>query len=109
MLDEADRMLDKGFENDIRSIIGRTMQGAERQTLMCKCSCASLGVDAGCAHRTMQSARRGRMPFGGSLRPSSATRSGLLSAATTSLLTAASSKVRVQALPNGDRTLKLIF
>ena len=83
VLDEADRMLDKGFENDIRNIIGRTMQGADRQTLMCKCSCASLGVDAGCAHRAMQSARRGRMPFGGSLRPSSATRSGLLSAATT--------------------------
>ena len=35
VLDEADRMLDKGFENDIRSIIGHTMQGAERQTLMC--------------------------------------------------------------------------
>ena len=27
-------MLDKGFENDIRSIIGYTKQGAERQTLM---------------------------------------------------------------------------
>jgi ATP-dependent RNA helicase DBP3 len=35
VLDEADRMLDKGFENDIRSIIGHTMQGAARQTLMC--------------------------------------------------------------------------
>ncbi|OBZ79116.1 ATP-dependent RNA helicase DBP3 [Grifola frondosa] len=34
VLDEADRMLDKGFENDIRSIIGHTKQGAERQTLM---------------------------------------------------------------------------
>ncbi|GBE78675.1 ATP-dependent RNA helicase DBP3 [Sparassis crispa] len=34
VLDEADRMLDKGFENDIRSIIGYTKQGAERQTLM---------------------------------------------------------------------------
>ncbi|KAI0638792.1 P-loop containing nucleoside triphosphate hydrolase protein [Trametes polyzona] len=34
VLDEADRMLDKGFENDIRAIIGHTMQGAERQTLM---------------------------------------------------------------------------
>ncbi|KAI0696498.1 P-loop containing nucleoside triphosphate hydrolase protein [Cerioporus squamosus] len=34
VLDEADRMLDKGFENDIRNIIGRTMQGADRQTLM---------------------------------------------------------------------------
>ena len=29
-------MLDKGFENDIRAIIGHTKQGAERQTLMCE-------------------------------------------------------------------------
>jgi ATP-dependent RNA helicase DBP3 len=35
VLDEADRMLDKGFENDIRSIIGYAKQGAARQTLMC--------------------------------------------------------------------------
>ena len=35
VLDEADRMLDKGFENDIRAIIGQTMAGSERQTLMC--------------------------------------------------------------------------
>lgn len=35
MLDEADRMLDKGFENDIRTIIGYTTQGEGRQTLMC--------------------------------------------------------------------------
>ena len=34
VLDEADRMLDKGFENDIRQIIDHTRQGAERQTLM---------------------------------------------------------------------------
>lgn len=34
VLDEADRMLDKGFENDIRAIIGHTVQGAARQTLM---------------------------------------------------------------------------
>ncbi|KAH9171748.1 P-loop containing nucleoside triphosphate hydrolase protein [Lactarius sanguifluus] len=34
VLDEADRMLDKGFENDIRAIIGHTKQGAARQTLM---------------------------------------------------------------------------
>jgi ATP-dependent RNA helicase DBP3 len=37
VLDEADRMLDKGFENDIRKIIGYTKQGkGQRQTLMCK-------------------------------------------------------------------------
>ncbi|KZT08929.1 DEAD-domain-containing protein [Laetiporus sulphureus 93-53] len=34
VLDEADRMLDKGFENDIRTIIGYAKQGPERQTLM---------------------------------------------------------------------------
>ncbi|TFL06273.1 P-loop containing nucleoside triphosphate hydrolase protein [Pterulicium gracile] len=34
VLDEADRMLDKGFENDIRNIISQAKQGAERQTLM---------------------------------------------------------------------------
>ncbi|KAF7306369.1 hypothetical protein MIND_00428100 [Mycena indigotica] len=34
VLDEADRMLDKGFENDIRNIIERTRQGSERQTMM---------------------------------------------------------------------------
>ncbi|KIY45737.1 DEAD-domain-containing protein [Fistulina hepatica ATCC 64428] len=34
VLDEADRMLDKGFENDIRNIIGQTKQGGKRQTLM---------------------------------------------------------------------------
>ncbi|KAH7911818.1 DEAD-domain-containing protein [Hygrophoropsis aurantiaca] len=34
VLDEADRMLDKGFENDIRAIISHTKQGAERQTMM---------------------------------------------------------------------------
>ena len=37
VLDEADRMLDKGFENDIRAIIGHAKQGAARQTLMCTC------------------------------------------------------------------------
>ena len=36
VLDEADRMLDKGFENDIRSIMSNTKQGSERQTMMCK-------------------------------------------------------------------------
>jgi ATP-dependent RNA helicase DBP3 len=35
VLDEADRMLDKGFENDIRSIISHTKQASERQTMMC--------------------------------------------------------------------------
>ncbi|KAG8977978.1 RNA-dependent ATPase, partial [Tulasnella sp. 427] len=34
VLDEADRMLDNGFENDIRKIIAETVQGAGRQTLM---------------------------------------------------------------------------
>jgi ATP-dependent RNA helicase DBP3 len=34
VLDEADRMLDKGFENDIRKIISHTMQGSDRQTMM---------------------------------------------------------------------------
>ncbi|KAJ7630381.1 DEAD-domain-containing protein [Roridomyces roridus] len=34
VLDEADRMLDKGFENDIRNIISNTKQGTERQTMM---------------------------------------------------------------------------
>ncbi|KAG8951582.1 RNA-dependent ATPase [Tulasnella sp. 424] len=34
VLDEADRMLDNGFENDIRKIIGETVQGEGRQTLM---------------------------------------------------------------------------
>ncbi|KAI0029067.1 P-loop containing nucleoside triphosphate hydrolase protein [Vararia minispora EC-137] len=33
VLDEADRMLDKGFENDIRTIVGWT-KAEERQTLM---------------------------------------------------------------------------
>jgi ATP-dependent RNA helicase DBP3 len=36
VLDEADRMLDKGFENDISMIISHTKQGAKRQTMMCK-------------------------------------------------------------------------
>ncbi|KAJ1310835.1 hypothetical protein OPQ81_009354 [Rhizoctonia solani] len=34
VLDEADRMLDKGFENDIRSIIEKTAPMERRQTLM---------------------------------------------------------------------------
>ncbi|EIW86256.1 DEAD-domain-containing protein [Coniophora puteana RWD-64-598 SS2] len=34
VLDEADRMLDKGFENDIRNIISKCAPGAERQTMM---------------------------------------------------------------------------
>jgi superfamily II DNA/RNA helicase len=43
VLDEADRMLDKGFENDIRTIIGYTTQGEGRQTLMCACKGVALG------------------------------------------------------------------
>ena len=42
VLDEADRMLDKGFENDIRSIIGHAKQGSARQTLMCTSSTGAL-------------------------------------------------------------------
>ncbi|KZP30403.1 DEAD-domain-containing protein [Athelia psychrophila] len=34
VLDEADRMLDSGFENDIRNIISHTKPLAERQTMM---------------------------------------------------------------------------
>ncbi|KAJ3751159.1 DEAD-domain-containing protein [Lentinula detonsa] len=34
VLDEADRMLDKGFENDIRQIISQTKPQQDRQTLM---------------------------------------------------------------------------
>ncbi|KAG6849796.1 hypothetical protein H0H93_005046 [Arthromyces matolae] len=34
VLDEADRMLDKGFENDITKIISHTKPGKERQTMM---------------------------------------------------------------------------
>ncbi|THH12171.1 hypothetical protein EW145_g170 [Phellinidium pouzarii] len=34
VLDEADRMLDKGFENDIRAIISHTALPEQRQTLM---------------------------------------------------------------------------
>ncbi|QRV91632.1 DEAD/DEAH box helicase [Ceratobasidium sp. AG-Ba] len=34
VLDEADRMLDKGFENDIRAIIEKTAPMEQRQTLM---------------------------------------------------------------------------
>jgi ATP-dependent RNA helicase DBP3 len=36
-LDEADRMLDAGFENDIRRIIAHCPEkGSGRQTVMCK-------------------------------------------------------------------------
>lgn len=34
VLDEADRMLDKGFENDIRTIISSCKKGTERHTMM---------------------------------------------------------------------------
>lgn len=62
VLDEADRMLDKGFENDIRGIIGYAKQGAARQTLMCTSSLALLPL-CRCAMLTLgrggQSALRG--------------------------------------------------
>ncbi|PIL33114.1 transporter [Ganoderma sinense ZZ0214-1] len=35
LLDETDWMFDKGFGNDTRNIIERTVQGSDRQTLMC--------------------------------------------------------------------------
>ena len=35
VLDEADRMLEKGFANDIQKLIGMTRPGENRQTLMC--------------------------------------------------------------------------
>ena len=37
-------MLDKGFENDIRTIIGYTTQGEGRQTLMCTCGTSYVRV-----------------------------------------------------------------
>lgn len=46
MLDEADRMLDKGFENDIRTIIGYTIQREDRQTLMCTRKHSTLALPA---------------------------------------------------------------
>lgn len=36
VLDEADRMLEKGFANDIQKLIGMTRPGENRQTLMCR-------------------------------------------------------------------------
>ncbi len=38
VLDEADRMLDQGFENAIRQIISYTKKNEERQTMMCEFS-----------------------------------------------------------------------
>ena len=36
VLDEADRMLEKGFANDIQKLIGMTRPVKDRQTLMCR-------------------------------------------------------------------------
>ena len=36
VLDEADRMLEKGFANDIQKLIGMTRPVENRQTLMCR-------------------------------------------------------------------------
>lgn len=38
VLDEADRMLDQGFENDIRRIFAHCPGKEGRQTVMCKSS-----------------------------------------------------------------------
>ena len=65
MLDEADRMLDKGFENDIRKIISFTMQGADRQTMMCT-SLATLLASYPNILRLLQSVQRGQKQCGGS-------------------------------------------
>jgi len=67
VLDEADRMLDKGFENDIRSIIGHAKQGAARQTLMCTsghgfCFCSVLTLEAAGSQCDVA---RGSAPVGG--------------------------------------------
>lgn len=86
VLDEADRMLDKGFENDIRAIIGHAKQGEERQTLMCKFASETLihpfvhfwffiwiGTDV---VGLMQLVRRGLMQLGSLLHRSCETRHG---------------------------------
>ena len=43
VLDEADRMLEKGFANDIQKLIGMTRPGEHRQTLMCRWPVSYLG------------------------------------------------------------------
>ena len=43
VLDEADRMLEKGFANDIQKLIGMTRPGENRQTLMCRWHIFNLG------------------------------------------------------------------
>jgi len=68
VLDEADRMLDKGFENDIRRIIGYAKQGAARQTLMCASFSAFsslLGIDVKCADGSQRYLARGGASVGG--------------------------------------------
>jgi len=52
ILDEADRMLDKGFENDIRNIIASTKPAAERQTMMFSATCRKQ-CDGWLAHSNM--------------------------------------------------------
>jgi superfamily II DNA/RNA helicase len=47
-------MLDQGFENDIRRIIERTVDGKERQTVMCTLilqSAASSLIRCSCSQR----------------------------------------------------------
>jgi ATP-dependent RNA helicase DBP3 len=44
VLDEADRMLDQGFENDIRRIIAHCPDKDARQTVMCESNQQQAGL-----------------------------------------------------------------
>lgn len=62
VLDEADRMLDKGFENDIRRIIGACKPLEERQTMMCEPSLFYFVLSAD-THPQPQLAQHGQKLF----------------------------------------------